>query len=40
MRCLPCFGQAQALMQGKTFDEYYADLSEDMATKKLLLRIK
>ena len=31
-----CFGQAQALMQGKTFDECYADLSEDMADREVI----
>ena len=31
-----CFGQAQALMQGKTFDECYADLPEDMPDREVI----
>ncbi|MBD3586144.1 glucose-6-phosphate isomerase [Salinimonas sp. HHU 13199] len=38
-----CFGQTQALMQGKTFDECYADLSDtdmDEATRKAIAQHK
>lgn len=31
-----CFGQAQALMQGKTFEECLADLPEDMAERETI----
>jgi glucose-6-phosphate isomerase len=31
-----CFGQAQALMQGKTFDECYADLPKDMPDREVI----
>lgn len=38
-----CFGQAQALMQGKTYDECYADLADadlDEATRKKIAQHK